>query len=325
MAFPVRAVRARVSANSTAPWAGYLPQALRILSKAQTVEVESLPTVTEERLPSLLRAARRQPLDCWSSANESSKPHEDMAGCIWELSQHSKGCRRVQLVVERNLNDEFQQQVARELQGHVLEAMRCPHANHVLQKLIKVAKPQTSHFIVEELMSTQGCMVMAARHKYGCRIVQRILEHFPHSQIEMMIEAILGDAVPLACHPYGNYVLQNLLRTATEHQRARLLKQLQTSLALICQDTFGCAVVVAAVSCAPREDVLCLIRLLLKEHGLLASMAHSRHGHLVVPFVLDSLQGQELRDAQEVLREQADSLQSCKWGRSVMALLEASA
>eukprot|EP00913_Durusdinium_trenchii_P035379 g33108.t1 len=99
--------------------------------------------------------------------------------------------------------------------------MRCPHANHVLQKCITCSRPQDCQFIVDEIMACNGFVELAARHKYGCRIIQRLLERCP-LQVERIAAAILSDVSGIARHPYGNYVLQNLLEHGTPAHRHRL-------------------------------------------------------------------------------------------------------
>ena len=58
--------------------------------------------------------------------------------------QDAKGCRDVQRAIEEAADDVTRSRLVTELAGHVLDAMRCPHANHVLQKCITCSRPGKS-------------------------------------------------------------------------------------------------------------------------------------------------------------------------------------
>ncbi|CAJ1376877.1 unnamed protein product, partial [Effrenium voratum] len=174
-------------------------------------------------------------------------------GKIWytrafaeRLFQDSKGCREVQTALEAASEDVRVALVA-EIAGHVLDAMRCPHANHVLQKCITCSRPQHCQFIIEEIMTCKGFVELASRHKYGCRIIQRLLERCSGGQVEGIAAAILSDVGGISRHPYGNYVLQNLLEHGTPAHRRKLAQELVREIVPICQDSFGSAVVAAAL------------------------------------------------------------------------------
>ena len=61
-----------------------------------------------------------------------------------------------------------------ELRGHVLQMMESPHANFVLQKVIEVLPANATCFVTEELATRAA---EAARHRFGCRILCRLIEH----------------------------------------------------------------------------------------------------------------------------------------------------
>ena len=56
----------------------------------------------------------------------------------------------------------------------------------------------------------QGVSI-AARHKYGCRVLQRLLEHARHDQLNGLVDALLAKAIPLSRHYFATYVMQHIL------------------------------------------------------------------------------------------------------------------
>lgn len=293
MPMPARTLLQRLSTTDSPAWASYAPKQLR-----------------EQVAP---------------TAPGNRRSHqESIAGQIWAMSQDPKGCREVQEAMEQNPDLELLESVANELAGHVVEAMRCPYANHVLQLYITMARPESVSFVLDELLSCSGGIEFAAKHKFGCRVVQRLVEHLPPARVDELAAAILRDVLSFGRHPYGNYVLQNLLEHGTPHQRVRLAQEIQSQIAPMCQDHFGSAVVSSALSKLPREDMLPLAQSILHTQDLLVFLAHSRHGHTTVRYILRSLEGAELSLAQELLQAEIASLQASRFGRTVVGWLQES-
>lgn len=57
-------------------------------------------------------------------------------------------------------------------------------------------------------------------HPYGCRVVQRVLEHCTIDSVKDDIrDHILQATLPLASDQYGNYVIQHMLEHGPESAR----------------------------------------------------------------------------------------------------------
>jgi pumilio RNA-binding family len=56
--------------------------------------------------------------------------------------------------------------------------------NHVIQKCIELVKAQHIQFIVDDF---KGQMFNLATHPYGCRVIQRLLEHCQEDQLVCML------------------------------------------------------------------------------------------------------------------------------------------
>ena len=55
-------------------------------------------------------------------------------------------------------------------------------------------------------------MYNLAIHPYGCRVIQRILEHCPHEQTSGILSQIHASIEVLIVDQYGNYVIQHVLQ-----------------------------------------------------------------------------------------------------------------
>lgn len=362
-AFPLRALLERMGSSAEAPtWASYLPSrpsqaasaaAASTHPRAAVPGASSRPQPEEAALPNLLHGMRQgstrgsPPGSRHGSCREdqclpsgsSSMPirhlgcggrdagwrDASVAGRVWRLSQNARGSREVQHAMETASSEDARVRLASELRGHISEALRCPHANHVLQKCIECLSPHNTQFIIDELMARPGSISYAARHKYGCRIVQRLLESCLPQQVSGLIETLLADAFQIARHPYGNYVMQHLLVYGTADQKCRLGTVLAENAAAMGQDDYGSAVMTAAMIYSCLEQQKLLARAIVRASGLLLSMALARHGSGAARVALQVLEGPERQEAQQQLMAEIRSLRSSSYSRGIAALLEASA
>lgn len=245
-----------------------------------------------------------------------------VSGYVWAYARDSAGCRLVQQAIDEARTEEAREALALELRGHVWEAARCPHANYVVQKCIVRLRPEASQFIVDELAARPGMAAQAARHKYGCRIMQRLLEHCGATLTAVLIEDVLGDILQMAQHPYGNYVIQQILQHGLAEQRGRVGRVLEHDVTTVVMDTYGCAVVYKALCHAPAPERMALARSLLREPGVMVGMSCTRHGHLATKQLLQVLEGEERAQAHQQLSKCTGSLRASRYGRQVAAALQ---
>jgi len=239
-----------------------------------------------------------------------------LLGHVWQLAQDREGCREVQEALESG-SDEVREALARELHGHVAKAMRDPHANHVLQKCIGTLPSEALQFIVDEVMASEELVMQAARHRYACRIVQQLLGKCSACQVRGLMEVLLQDALGLACHSFGNYVVQQLLQFGTEEQRYRIVRMIERNAGTLCRSTPGSGVVAAALEHAAPEDRVWIRRAVLQEPEVLACMAQTRQGSAAVVGMLQALSGRELTTARSSLLSNLALLRASQHGAAV--------
>lgn len=276
-AHPARALLARLNqAKGEAPlWAPYLPPQLR-------KEASSPNTASSGALS-------------WSrSSSETSCEDVWWRGQVWTLSQDPQGCRQIQKVLDE-VNSAKKLQLALELRGHVMSALRCPQANFVLQKLIMVLQPAEYQFVIDELLRKgPHSVVQAARHKYGCRIVQRIFDRSPLTQVRGLLDGLMTDAAATCIHPFGNYVMQYILEQGPGEYRGQILQALKESTASLSADAHTVAVLLRALRCGEHGDKVALSRALQQRPELLANMQRLRHGNVVGNIVMSVPPDEEL-------------------------------
>lgn len=312
---PARAIRARLLAAVEVPsWAVYLPK-------------ELLQRPPKGLLGAGLPCGMATPPAAWPE-EAAAEAFEDSGGAavmavrgrVWLLSRDRNGCREVQRAFDEAGNDDARALLAAELKGHVWEALRCPHANFVLQKCIVATRPQHLNFLIEELM--QKGVAAAARHKYGCRIIQRLLEHCEPEQLADLADTLIADSIALSRHVYANFVMQHLLEHGAAPLRCRLTRLLEQHAYTTGSDMYASAVVAKALTHAAPDDQVALARALVREAGLLPGMARNRYGHTAVRLILQILEGSDCEAARRQLSAHAASLRTSRYGRLVVASLD---
>merc|ERR550537_1130640 len=142
-----------------------------------------------------------------------------------DLAMSASGCRVVQAAVEV-AGGEHRSLMTNYMHGHVAELLDSPHGNHVLQKCIEVLPPDTVQFVLNELCAFPDHGLSIARHRFGCRILERLFEHCPAEQTRPLAEGVIENAYVLCRHPFGNYVVQHVLEYGTLSQKNAVVEAL---------------------------------------------------------------------------------------------------
>ena len=99
-------------------------------------------------------------------------------------------------------------QSLQELDGNVLKCVKDQNGNHVVQKCIEMVEPARLQFIINAF---QGQVFALSTHPYGCRVIQRILEHCAAEQVAPVLKELHDNIEELIQDQYGNYVVQHVL------------------------------------------------------------------------------------------------------------------
>ena len=143
--------------------------------------------------------------------------------------------------------------------------MHDQNGNHVIQKCIEVVSrvaKESSPDMTEYLSSRIQFIIQAfqtrvkelSMHPYGCRVVQRILEHCTSAQKGPVLEELRQCCRELIQDQYGNYVIQHVMQHGWEADRAILIREVQSRLLDYSQHKFASNVVEKCIQFADRRD-----------------------------------------------------------------------
>jgi len=76
-------------------------------------------------------------------------------------------------------------------------------------------------------------------HPYGCRVIQRILEHCTVSQVSGILEELHQQTEHLVHDQYGNYVIQHVLEHGQPDDKSKIINQLRGKFMILSQHKFA--------------------------------------------------------------------------------------
>jgi hypothetical protein len=229
-------------------------------------------------------------------------------------------CRVAQLALEEASPNEAAV-LLKGLRGHVRDAIKSMFCNYVLQRAIELLPTESTIFITQELA---GVGSDVARHRFGCRILCRLLEHgsLEESSKCVLLEEVLADTGALACHAFGNFVIRHCLEFGLPWHRHLIAAGLCTNVVETAKDQNGSHVVESAVEFCAMADTQIFADMLLSDPDQLSSLATDNYGRHVVKALLRTA-GVWQEPIAVILRRSLQPLRKSKQGTPVLQALEA--
>merc|ERR1719277_1573225 len=279
------------------------------LDGKQGAEVDELWAKKQKRLQELKPQQMSGP-----AVIQRFNTHFQAQGQLLSLAFDKEGCRLVQAMLEyADLGTT--KRICRELAPAVQDMAKSPHANYVVTKMIEVAPPESVCRVIPHL---SGHAEQIARHRYGCRIICRLLERSSKSKLpglEGLLEEVLLKAQALCCHIFAHHVIQSVLENSPQHEhRQKIVEALCADLQRCAQDRHASFVIQAALKRCRGMDVVRILtdRLI----GMLLDLATTRFGS----YVCNILCAQESTTSEAIaaLKKAAPSLQGSTHGMKLV-------
>ncbi|TDH65848.1 hypothetical protein CCR75_007201 [Bremia lactucae] len=265
---------------------------------------------------------------------------ELMTRNVLNLALQVYGCRVIQRALEVTQLEE-QLALIRQLKGNVMKCAVDQNGNHVLQKCIEAASwkkaaainelmPQRCvtgkdiQFIVDSFV---GQAALLSEHPYGCRVIQRVLEHCTPVQIRPLLDEIILKCRDLVKDQYGNYVVQHVISHGEPDQRDIVMQAVLPEIARWSQHKYASNVVESCLEHARKEEISQIVDYILQcdESGatcaLLPMMKHM-YGNYVVQKLLERADEKDRRRIVCIIRHNEDYLKRFTFGKHVLSRLE---
>jgi hypothetical protein len=229
-------------------------------------------------------------------------------------------CRVAQLVLEEASPGEAAA-VLKALHGLVREAVQSMFANYVIQRAVEVLPNESTNFVPLELL---GVGREVARHRSGCRILCRLLEHgsLEGTSISALLEEVLADTDALSRDTYGNFVIRHCLEFGHPSHQHLIATSLCTNLIETAMDQNGSHVIESAVQFCETADKEAIANLFLVAPEQLQSLATDAYGRHAVKALLRTA-GAWQEPVAAALRSSIRALKQSKQGKPVLQALQA--
>jgi Pumilio-family RNA binding repeat len=236
-----------------------------------------------------------------------------MEKIVIPLSLHMYGCRVVQKALEC---EDINLGIVSHLKGHVVELVCDQNGNHVIQKCVEYID---ADFVIKEF---ELDAVNLSRHRYGCRVIQRIFEN--SSNCEDAVRKIIEKTPLLVEDQYGNYVIQHILEHGVESDKRKIMKKLTGKMGEYSIHKFASNVVEKCVlfgsGCERRQMLEAILE---SDSGVprAVSMACDKFGNYVIQRMLDVLPETEKGRLVKLLRSSLAELKKSTYSKCIVARL----
>ncbi|EEC49693.1 predicted protein [Phaeodactylum tricornutum CCAP 1055/1] len=248
-------------------------------SEQQIVMSEVLPAIRRLRNDVFGNYVIQKLLD-FGSADMKSEIRNTLESEMLQLSLQMYGCRVVQKALEA-LPEEELPRLLMEFHHNVLSCIHDQNENHVIQKCVEFLTEQIEFIINDVLVNTKTLSC----HPYGCRVLQRILEHCEKTKKTAVLDEICKAHRKLLDDQYGNYVIQHVLQFGRQSDRDSILHiVVENGLLGLSRQKFASNVVEKLLKYGNGSQRRAIVREMLK---VILLMVRDAYANYVVQTTLD--------------------------------------
>ncbi|KAM7492018.1 hypothetical protein LguiA_034939 [Lonicera macranthoides] len=264
------------------------------------------------------------------TASQIRELADQLTGHVLTLSLQMYGCRVIQKKPVPTVSKAIevvdldqQTKMVAELDGHIMRCVRDQNGNHVIQKCIECIPEDAIQFIVSTFYDQ---VVTLSTHPYGCRVIQRVLEHCSDPKTQSIVmDEILRCVCMLAQDQYGNYVVQHVLEHGKPHERSCIITQLVGLIVQMSQQKFASNVVEKCLTFGSPEERQMLVNEMLgttDENEPLQAMMKDQFANYVVQKVLETCDDQQLEMILNRIKVHLNALKKYTYGKHIVARVE---
>ncbi|XP_036891376.1 pumilio homolog 2 isoform X3 [Sturnira hondurensis] len=245
-------------------------------------------------------------------------------GHVLPLALQMYGCRVIQKALESIASDQqVISEMVKELDGHVLKCVKDQNGNHVVQKCIECVQPQSLQFVIDAF---KGQVFVLSTHPYGCRVIQRILEHCTAEQTLPVLEELHQHTEQLVQDQYGNYVIQHVLEHGRPEDKSKIVSEIRGKVLALSQHKFASNVVEKCVTHASRAERALLIDEVCCQndgpHSALYTMMKDQYANYVIQKMIDMAEPAQRKIIMHKIRPHITTLRKYTYGKHILAKLE---
>lgn len=82
-------------------------------------------------------------------------------------------------------------------------------------------------------------VLQLSTHPYGCRVIQRILEHCAEEQVQVVLDEVHAHIGDMVMDQYGNYVIQHILEHGKPESKSKIVNEIRGKVLPLSQHKFA--------------------------------------------------------------------------------------
>mmetsp|Transcript_13133 Transcript_13133/g.35973 ORF Transcript_13133/g.35973 Transcript_13133/m.35973 type:complete len:345 (+) Transcript_13133:54-1088(+) len=203
---------------------------------------------------------------------------------VGELVFHSEGCQLVHQALELASTTQLRSLVVK-LRGAFRKAACCPHAHHLLLKLVHDFGAEVIAGIVSELVGEGSNLAL---DPFACAVLCSLFEFSEKDSetIALMDEVLASDVNVVCYHKHGHKVAVAMLHHGLPRHKSQILASLQSDAQRASRHRVAANVMVGALSGCDEEDAKQLAITIMSAPGAVKSLACHCFGQTVVRALL---------------------------------------
>lgn len=137
-----------------------------------------------------------------------------------------------------------------------MKCVKDQNGNHVVQKAIERVPAEHIQFIINAF---SGKVCENATHPYGCRVIQRMLEHCNEHTRFAILQELHSCTHTLISDQYGNYVTQHIIQHGRPEDRSKIIRMIIGSLVSYSKHKFASNVVEKSIEFGSFDERLQIV------------------------------------------------------------------
>ncbi|XP_024959803.1 putative pumilio homolog 8, chloroplastic [Cynara cardunculus var. scolymus] len=235
---------------------------------------------------------------------------------LTSICLNSHGTRAMQKLIELLSTAEQRSLIVSALRRITVTLTKNTNGHHVIQHCLK-------SFHVDEVQPilnvvADNCLDIAT-DKSGCCVLQQCVLHANGVSKERLLTEIIANALHLAEHPYGNYVVQHILGMQIPGVTADILQRLSGNFVTLAMNKYASNVVEKCLKDAPDDQSIPIIREIINSQNFLSVIQHP-YGNYVAQSALQTAKGSLKEMMINKVQKEYAFLHSHPHGKRVLAL-----
>ncbi|KAH7719852.1 Pumilio RNA-binding repeat [Aphelenchoides avenae] len=261
----------------------------------------------------------------YGTAEQKAQLASIIRGNVMNLALQMYGCRVIQKALEA-VDPQTQLELLGEMEGQVLKCVKDQNGNHVVQKVIERVEPKKLQFIIDAFVKGAPDTVYSlSTHPYGCRVIQRVLEHCLEDQKRPVLEELHKNVRSLVTDQYGNYVIQHVIEHGSHEDRDRIVDSIKGNVLKFAQHKFASNVIEKCLICGSTPHKSALISEVCGD-GIqstpLLEMMRDPFANYVVQKMLDVADSTHRKKMMLAIKPHIPTLRKYNYGKHIITKLE---